>query len=970
MPWLSGDTTASAQFGSNNASNNQIAIFAESRTNTGIYSSSVSGIGVHAVSATGRGLNAEATGSGLGAHISSVSGTGAVIRSASNISALIQSDSTTNTSPTLVVQRTGTATGDLFQAQDDVGTSLVKITSTGNVGIGTTTPTAILHVVGGRPIFSHDSGNHNLQLSAPGTNGGDWSMGVSDDTNGIGGGKKFFLTPDINDSIASVFTVLPTGRIGMGSNSPTTGTRLDIVGTTSADSSIIIPRATVANRPTTGVNGMIRYASDTNKFEAYENGAWINMIGGGAASSVAASAGTAASPSMSFSGDTNTGFYSNGADTIGVSTNGTNVFNISTTSISSPTTGGALMTSGNGTAAAPTFSFAGDPDTGWFRPAANTMAASTAGTERMRIDSSGNVGIGATASANRRLEVVGSTVNDSIVKIRNSNATGVSGIQFNDDGDNWQDFIGHANSSHPAYANKFVISTNTSDVSFIMGDTGGVAGTEKMTIKNSGNVGIGTTTPSSLFDISSSAGGVFTLSRNSGAILQGDTIGKIQFWNNDVSLTTQKIYGSIEMEAAQNISSDAARGSIIFKTTGASAGDLPTERMRIDASGISIGTINATPVYPLQVSSRGTAGADSYFLTLTDTRPAAQANISAGDGVSLRFSTVSDTIGLATIHALATTNGASNADLVFQTNNGTNRTEKMRITAGGNVGIGTTSPGTKLQINGPWVNGEGQLHIVADTGSDAMVSTTADSGKESGLLLAHDSGGVDKEWWVYSSNYFGSDDFKIAETTTGPSWPVRLTIKKGGNVGIGNTAPAKLLHVGSASVASATAVANFQNADGTCTITPAASGSGIACSSDERLKENFRDVSGEFALDRILQLQAVTYNFKTSSDANRRTGYKAQEVQKIAPEFVRENEDGFLQVYYDAFIPWITEAIKTLYSRIVGIEDNQAVQARQIASKADKTETEALKAENAQLKQENAEIKARLERIEKALNSK
>jgi hypothetical protein len=86
----------------------------------------------------------------------------------------------------------------------------------------------------------------------------------------------------VNASAVANTLYLKAGQVGMGTATPTAGTRLDITGTGAALSSIIIPRDTVANRPTIGVNGMIRYASDTNKFEVYEGGAWTNVIGGNA----------------------------------------------------------------------------------------------------------------------------------------------------------------------------------------------------------------------------------------------------------------------------------------------------------------------------------------------------------------------------------------------------------------------------------------------------------------------------------------------------------------------------------------------------------------------------------------------------------------------------------------------------------------------------------------------------------------
>jgi hypothetical protein len=63
---------------------------------------------------------------------------------------------------------------------------------------------------------------------------------------------------------------------------------------------------------------------------------------------------------------------------------------------------GAFRADG-GSAAAPAFTFDGDPDGGMFRPSVNTIAFATLGAERMRIDNSGNLlfnsGYGSVATA-------------------------------------------------------------------------------------------------------------------------------------------------------------------------------------------------------------------------------------------------------------------------------------------------------------------------------------------------------------------------------------------------------------------------------------------------------------------------------------------------------------------------------------------------------------------------------------------
>lgn len=68
----------------------------------------------------------------------------------------------------------------------------------------------------------------------------------------------------------------------------------------------------------------------------------------------------------------------------------------------------------DGNAAAPAVSFLADPDTGIFRPTVNSIALTTGGAERLRLNAAGQVGIGVTTPA-ARLEVGGAGSNRILV---------------------------------------------------------------------------------------------------------------------------------------------------------------------------------------------------------------------------------------------------------------------------------------------------------------------------------------------------------------------------------------------------------------------------------------------------------------------------------------------------------------------------------------------------------------------------
>jgi hypothetical protein len=83
--------------------------------------------------------------------------------------------------------------------------------------------------------------------------------------------------------------------------------------------------------------------------------------------------GTVSAPALSFSGDTDTGLYRVGANTIGVTVNGSNIAQFLGN-------GAGEIDLSNGTASFPSFSFISDTDTGMYRAGANALAFAAGGT--------------------------------------------------------------------------------------------------------------------------------------------------------------------------------------------------------------------------------------------------------------------------------------------------------------------------------------------------------------------------------------------------------------------------------------------------------------------------------------------------------------------------------------------------------------------------------------------------------------
>lgn len=116
--------------------------------------------------------------------------------------------------------------------------------------------------------------------------------------------------------------LIVSGNVGIGTATPRTS--LDDGSNTDA---LILPIGTIAQRPSSPINGMLRYNSTSPVIEGYVNNSWQTLTTGGASSSI--NLGTSASATNpARSSDITTGLFSAATSTVSTSAGGTDILDI------------------------------------------------------------------------------------------------------------------------------------------------------------------------------------------------------------------------------------------------------------------------------------------------------------------------------------------------------------------------------------------------------------------------------------------------------------------------------------------------------------------------------------------------------------------------------------------------------------------------------------------------------------------
>lgn len=243
-----------------------------------------------------------------------------------------------------------------------------------------------------------------------------------------------------------------------------------------------------------------------------------------------------------------------------------------------------------GSAAAPSLFFTGDTNTGLFSPGADTVALATAGSNRLHITSAGLVGIGTTVPSNQLS--IGSNGTATISLDWTSDNAAKASYSANHTTGEVRNFTFtnyfptfYSNNSERARidtSGRLLVGTSTARANFF----NAIGNSASLQVEGTGG---DNSTSSVIRNSNDVSGGAFVLGKtrgtalNSNAIVSNDdVVGQISFQGADGSefVECAKIAAQVDGTPGAN----DIPGRLVFSTTADGAAS-PTERMRIDSSG-------------------------------------------------------------------------------------------------------------------------------------------------------------------------------------------------------------------------------------------------------------------------------------------------------------------------------------------------------------------------------------------------
>jgi len=566
----------------------------------------------------------------------------------------------------------------------------------------------------------------------------------------------------------------------------------------------------------------------------------------------------------------------------------------------------------------------GDTDTAIRFPAANTFTVETAGSERLRVTSTGLIGIGTdnplSGAAGARVNIYfkDETTYDSTTNrangliINNTASGGYSSLELGQrttSGNTYGSAI--INAVDPADGNQY-----GADLTFQTRATGSGNYGERMRITATGQVLIGTAsaravggesnprlhiegsgnTSNSWVNITRFQAGTgapnlqFGKARSNTAgtytiVQDDDNLGQISFLGAD-GTDLANYAAVIRAQVDGSPASNNIPGRLVFQTA---SGGTNSERMRIDSNGdVSIGSAtNGGGNRLLIVDSHTEAFVNPSDSILRITNENASAN---NNQASISFTSSSTGVGADSAIVSQAEDASGNSSLQFWTDTTNGMTEKLRITSAGRIGINNTNPAYLFDVQG--------TSVIARFKSTNNNNVFALSGNNASDLV-----------------YLGTNSSGDFLLSVGNSITTRLNVSNAGRVrlsGVPGVAGSNLTNV------------SIESDGNLCTTT-----------SLRKYKTNITTMSDTSWL---YDLNPVTFNWKKKTEVDGETtwedtadnngtqyGLIAEEVKEVKNDFCYYDNNGDLSgVHYDRLIAPLIKALQEQKAEIDALKTKVA----------------------------------------------